>query len=206
MQVSREVSFTSPSQDTCIIHTWGNLESPNVHIQCFWSVGGNQNYLEKTHTGKGRTHKLHIELLRAEPRTFLLTKISNGDNSTSELFMCIHAQYLKWPFLKLIQLFFLMFFVNISCVIQLSFVICSCDISVIKENSSQWRIWEFTHCKDCMWMIFQSCLLMDPDWYLVCLLPICQHQIPWAWACVLADLFSLDLQQLPCVRTAAQNT
>lgn len=50
-------------------------------------------------------------------------------------------------------------------------------------------------------MIFQSCLSMGPDWYLVCLLPICQHQIPWAWGCALADSFTLDLQQLPCVIT-----
>lgn len=38
----------------------GNLESPNMHVPCFWSVGGNQNYLEKTHTGKGRTCTLHV--------------------------------------------------------------------------------------------------------------------------------------------------
>lgn len=42
---------------------------------------------------------------------------------------------------------------------------------------------------------------MDPDWYLVCLLLICQHQIPWASACALAGRFTLDLQQLPCVIT-----
>lgn len=52
----------------------GNLESANVHVQCFWFVGGNQNYLEKTHIGKGKTCKLPIEFLSVgiEPITFLL--------------------------------------------------------------------------------------------------------------------------------------
>lgn len=61
-------------------------------------------------------------------------------------------------------------------------------------------IQNLTPCND-RWVIFQSCLSMGPDWYLACLLPICQHQIPWAWGCVLADSFTLDLQQLPCVIT-----
>lgn len=56
-------------------------------------------------------------------------------------------------------------------------------------------------CKDCRWMIFQSCFLMGPDWYLACLLPICQRQIPRVLVCALAECFSLDLQQLPCVIT-----
>lgn len=130
------------------------------------------------------------------------TEISNGNNSTSELFMCIHAHDLKWLFFKRITIWlFFMFVVNSSHVIQVSFVICSwhkCD--EIKVQSVK----NLTHCKDCTWMIFQSCVLMDPDWYLACLLPVCQHQIPWARACALADRFTLDLQQWPCVLAAAQ--
>lgn len=115
----------------------GNLESANVHVQCFWFVGGNQNYLEKTHIGKGKTRKLPIEFLSVgfEPITFLLysplfsfTKIIiRGNSSSVQIFKLFET-------IAFGLIFSLWFFRNIVKNNFICSILISCDISEIKEN------------------------------------------------------------------------
>lgn len=91
--------FPSPvHHSTRIIHTWGNSESKCTH-SAFLNLNEPELLRENTHR-KGenmqtqyRVTESWTQKLPASIPLLSLSKINNGDNSTSESFICIHAQY-----------------------------------------------------------------------------------------------------------------